>query len=795
MTIVAGAASKWKLLGSFDTSPFHIEAGDSTALNSLQGACLVDSFGNITRTGVDGAALPVLRLMESSENDDDQDGGQFKVIVDIPLVSGKIQGHGGVVTEDKQVPAKKRKRNTPSNDSTKSSELEGFRLPSDIVLPQLTPGKLLYMQVMDGSEKYEASDRIECMVTKASPQLVMISSDQYGIVIPQVHCEIKVGTFTNIDDIWIHIVDSAGNEPNLDDIQNIKVEIFCPKGKKVFTKNDVKCYKIQATISYDFNDTTTDTEIVFTCKVSYKKHKEVIQLPESTIQCNLIKFNNVIDLKLQAYSNIELLPTLSQIVDSSYVNDNNVMNMTRNSNKYSIVLPCGTSPPILTLMLVTEDNIPFIPELETFSVSAKRKVGKERSRISFMELFDCEIEDDNYRLVFIPTDAFHNNILCTYELDILYKEQRPSLAALPEDKKSIKIQVSMSYVPGIPCNIKLDKLSQQKLQNRIVSDTLNVSEGGRRRILGEQIKLHATDRFGNICTFPTTSNVICTISSPNLLQPENSSSSDVPALYYDNTRCNHVNGIFSSNRDECKFPKIEIAPFDTSTPPIKDGQYYLTFKLIDSNTVIEHEIEFEFTSNNTYMKYMNDIQGQLEPLLIKREEYEDKMNKYNPLCARYKHVHDNATPQIKSAQGNLTSLRDLQDRRRQEIDDMRNQATQRRIAKKKPNYPDPLKLTGKDIIGQIVELAYVEDLNEAHIMSWASTSLIDAIAVHDTTTALQLYEDKVKVISLDQIVPFQLYDKKVDKKRLVNTTLYLFVCLSYRITFFVSLIDHVMNKK
>jgi hypothetical protein len=753
--------SQWKLVGMDIGGPINMAGDYRDFAKYVHGTCLVDEFGNVVSHATINSSLNVfLKGAKLAEYDDDM------VIEDVTTARNEIltiQLIRGQIQLQNEIEPKSKKRKKEAANLLLLTAMDGFCLPIKYdSFPSMEIGSQLGVYICDELGKYQPSEFLIAKITKSFPRLVRLSSVLFEVFEPKENIEINVSAFSKISDLCVHITDSTGNDPLFEGLQQMKIEIFEPNGRKVYSKSDVKVSKSQAVLLYDFSDIPMaigDTEdspnvVIFICKVSYKRDREIIELPSATLKCCLIKFNNVVDLKLQAFQ-AGNIPSLSQYTTSQQA----CLDFRRDNNKYFLQMPCGTAAPILTLVLETDDGKPFIPELETFAVSAKRKVGKERTRISFMELFDCEIEEDNYRLLFIPTDEMKLNELCTYELDILYKEQRSTLMMLPDEKKSIKIQVFLTFVAAIPSKLSLDRLSFQKIQNRIVSDFADA----KRRLIGENIRIHAMDMWGNISSFLSTHDVYCRIVS------EAQEPLTTPHLFANGVECESVTGVMSIKHDECKFPRIEIAPTGGSVARIaKDGQYFLRFMLTEKSQpdpIDSLDIPFEFTSNASYSKQMNEIQSRLEPLNSLRAEYEQIMEKYNSCCNLFKKLQEGASPQIRSAQTHLETLCDLRLRREKEVEDMHNQVTQHRPPKRRQNHPDPVKLVGKDIMGQVVDLAAVEDPTEAQILSWACYHMIDAVVVNDTETALKLYDDKVKVMSIDQIVPFQVVDRTIDKKR------------------------------
>ena len=69
----------------------------------------------------------------------------------------------------------------------------------------------------------------------------------------------------------------------------------------------------------------------------------------------------------------------------------------------------------------------------------------------------------------------------------------------------------------------------------------------------------------------------------------------------------------------------------------------------------------------------------------------------------------------------------------------------RRSAKKKKNMPDPAKIGRLPYLGLVTDLGYVQDENDAFLLSWAAQSKMDATVVDDKRVANDLYHNKVKV--------------------------------------------------
>ncbi len=70
-----------------------------------------------------------------------------------------------------------------------------------------------------------------------------------------------------------------------------------------------------------------------------------------------------------------------------------------------------------------------------------------------------------------------------------------------------------------------------------------------------------------------------------------------------------------------------------------------------------------------------------------------------------------------------------------------------------------MQTAGVDSLGLVVDLMYVDDENDAFLLSWAAITLIDALVVRNNAIATEIYKRKnntLKIWSLDQMQRFQV---------------------------------------
>jgi len=78
-----------------------------------------------------------------------------------------------------------------------------------------------------------------------------------------------------------------------------------------------------------------------------------------------------------------------------------------------------------------------------------------------------------------------------------------------------------------------------------------------------------------------------------------------------------------------------------------------------------------------------------------------------------------------------------------------------RPAVKNGQYPSPSQLLGfHRVLGLVVDLAHVDDYQEAYLLSWAGAQYMDCVVVEEDGVAQQMFNAGIKVWSLDQMRPY-----------------------------------------
>jgi hypothetical protein len=93
-----------------------------------------------------------------------------------------------------------------------------------------------------------------------------------------------------------------------------------------------------------------------------------------------------------------------------------------------------------------------------------------------------------------------------------------------------------------------------------------------------------------------------------------------------------------------------------------------------------------------------------------------------------------------------------------QFNQMQSSSQQTRPVVKRNNNANPILATYQaQLVGCPVDLAYVNDKDEALILSWASSNYLDALVFRDTDTASILYrQSNLKTLALDQTQPYRV---------------------------------------
>jgi hypothetical protein len=675
ITILPASPCRWKLIHDPELEIVGFGADDTDDFRQkIAGACWVDEFDNLVPCSDSTPMNPVLEMLivevgdevkvEHKSRVDDVEPGEALLLTQhrptsysLPLVFGQLQlfsKTSGTTTSEVELSQKKgRKRRQPESGSVSMSQdilrtLDGYCLPPQAFeLSKFVVGDQIGLRVVDKARKFQSSDLVCCPTVASLPSVVWLSCPKYYETAPAQQLSMKIPSNSNSVDISVHIVDSHGAEPNFNGISGVKIDIVGPNGQRVASKSNVVMSVTPLTLLYDFtspmSNSTSNVIVEFECKVTFTRNRSSVALKPATVRCELLKFNNVIRLSAHAFERCDNnhndlrcnseVNSQGDIVSSmlSITTTEVHMRFVEETNSYHLDVQCGALVPTFSLTLDTDDGEPFLPDLDSFQVGCKLCVGKQpKEKKSFMDFLECEIDEEQNRMLFIPTNIFKSETLCTYELDIIYTEKRPGFAFLSADCKYIKIQLVVTFVPGAPHALKLDKNSVRKLSNRVVCLDSNNTK---KHVIGESIRLHVEDRFGNVIRMPHDAYEIrCQIVAQpqlnaiiKLSQPNDEKKLILPRLKSDDNS-GVVIGQWVRNDDACKFATLE--PETCSTDEMYAvGTYSLHFSMYDkvntNTSLMSTDSVFDVTTNERTQYELDKLQHQLNSLLETQQVYNE----------------------------------------------------------------------------------------------------------------------------------------------------------------------------
>ena len=664
------------------------------------------------------------------------------------------------------------------------------------------------------------------------------------------HDNIAISQFTELNDLRIYIIDNLGIEPTYTNVKNLQVEVFLQSVHNNNSNNNINSME---------TDDSNENEMI-TVKIPKHRFTSFSKMIFPPIIFHKYLCNNIYNTKLfnivitGKYTlnglDIELNPSIIQcnFININYINNIEFILNNKNNNQLihkttklneneTIKLNCDEKFPNIQLQFDTDDNIPFLPKLDSITYridynhnikawandtsSNKFKpntgIGNKKT-IDMREQFELILNNNNennsyYELLQIPkqiivassnsssSNSDENNVMefeelksGLYTFTIEYKENRMSMSKLPENKKKIIKILKILLVNGKPCKIQLSNdTSKHFLWNSIASNSI----GRTQRIIASNVALELIDKSGNICQFPEDYCIGCRIarSEKTIIQLDSTKNSDknntqvamCPELE-DQNPFGILYGNFKSNdeRTKCIFDHLVLKPDIGGN---QDGIINIIFHVEDmlngriDNKIINYLImNFHFITNNTRHESIKGINDELNA--IKNElsihnshinSYQNEIisidNKIKDLLHDYNNKFRNLEQyKILFKSLNLLLTNDIiidlnKDLKRliSQYNDMKrlqdNTQTRQPII---PSKPANNLLLGKNTIGLVVEIGYVDDEVDSRILSWAAANYLDAMVVEDSKTAKELYNSGVKSWAIDQINPFEIMEPRRD---------------------------------
>ena len=305
------------------------------------------------------------------------------------------------------------------------------------------------------------------------------------------------------------------------------------------------------------------------------------------------------------------------------------------------------------------------------------------------------------------------------------------------------------------------------------------------RIIAQNVFVTAVDSCENESPIPVGMTIACSLRRPAdaaaavaaAASTPLKGSATLPVLVDAQGRL--LYGEVSSDRMRARFPSLELVagegrgdalievvfsmvPAPSSLPGASPLKSQTQSQPAEDDLVQPWIVSFSFTTDQERIERARVVQDELAPLLDELHRYEDAvvsnratLQQLNANIAdllrhtsggKLHYYVDEPSQLTQSSASQLVN--DLNSKRRQ----MESSSQIRPAAKR--SSPNPAVLAGHDVIGQVVDLAYVDDYNLAFLISWAVQGYLDVVVVKDSETMQRLYDAGVKVMALDQIRPF-----------------------------------------
>lgn len=446
------------------------------------------------------------------------------------------------------------------------------------------------------------------------------------------------------------------------------------------------------------------------------------------------------------------------------------------------------SLPSLEIQLVTDDGVPFIQSLSRSADDTEfyrycnsslsvhitcRPVGsapKEQSEPLEMQLLFQPMQLDYERniLKFAPLISAEPFTVGLYAIRVTYQESRDLLTALPDKVKKCESSIDFQIVAGEAFSLQLDQVSHDAIAKAVVSNGDRVDRPkGISRLIGTGIRVRPMDRYGNATVLPEGSFIGCDIAAA-----DNQAIDSLPQLVgaMPINLPNQTNVLFGAREKDGSylFQSIELQP----SIGTGEGRLALVFCQFISDTnkcdleiVPSSQISvcFTFTSNAFLAEEAEKLHQKLGPIqeIIKKHEKELKESN-NELTALNKRIHSKLA---QTMHGNLRCFEDDAGQMTQNnlidgLDALTRQRSDMMLATqvRQPVRP-PLQFADRlmgvpSVIGRMVDVAFVDDLQDAELVSWAMADHFMGLVITETLEdSRMLYERGIKSWAVGQVEP------------------------------------------
>lgn len=325
--------------------------------------------------------------------------------------------------------------------------------------------------------------------------------------------------------------------------------------------------------------------------------------------------------------------------------------------------------------------------------------------------------------------------------------------------------VLLIIAPGAVTHLRPDKDSLVRLASVAVCDC----RSPKNRLICSNLEFHVFDRYNNMCDFPVDHSVICTLRRVSAEDSGSETSMDVEILLplLEGADEGRLCGAFDTDVRVCSFAEISIE-HSAGQRAIRDGEYQLHFELADPSgessrflVPVTWTALVNYTSDEQRQSRIETTKSDQKPLLERKYRHAELVEEVRGIAGEIARIQreNPSMPALKDYSRDTDDLVHQIERRRQQLSDMQTRVSQTRPVKKTDGYPSPLLTAGLETVGLVVDKLFVDDENEAFILSWAAIGLINALIVPTTSIAKTIYKKKdnnIKVWSLDQMQRFRI---------------------------------------
>ena len=806
----SGEASAWHLLLSKDFDSGIMSGESADMRKKVKGVCLVDALGNIVNFDERIHLPPCVFIHSLAENtvesledlnEDEMDvlehssvhartdagleeNGESLSLQDVP---GKLSLQQAEILIDKTV--------SNGYADNKERNVVGFILSEDAVLiKEKDSTRRLIMKVSDEENRFVACSQNVKMIP-GLPRQILLSSEEMRLP-PNSILSLEVAKFSQITDLKIHLVDYQGNLSTTKGVKNLAVKLSDRNGNVHFTKKNIKSNIVcNGRVAFNdgpslveppiFSPTQASQEVsnnglVFDCEGSYLYESKEMSICPAHLSCTLKQFNNVIDLKVFEV----LIEPTSGMRTSSHTNPSTRCTLEQLSNEV-LVRSCDDSLPVVLVQAETDNGEPYVIRQCIVTIIANevpaekqprgRKPSKNKQTVvtlNIEDLYIIEVDEVLGGLQLLPASTTIGTSipLGTYTIIIRYEEKRCEFSMLRSNQKNFSKCFTLTVVAGESYQLQPDLRTAQALTGLVLTTLKGSNVSKKYSHIGTNLTFNLFDRYNNPCAFRADGLMSCKVFPPD----NDTSKSRIPILE-NSSQEGYLFGTISDppTNHGCLFPSISLA--DASAyhgADYDDGEFELRFCYYPVNTnPADWESHpffvtaFTFTSSASMAAAMTEKKNILLPLQEARKRWMNADTELREIDIRITLMMDsqrfpNEIREIvrSSLTGSekLEELRIQQSRREKEMQDRNLRSSQLRPVVKNFVPTNPMLFAGKEVVGLPLDFGFVDNEDEAKILSWAGRGQLDAVVVKDSSIGKELFQSGVKAWPLDQIVPFKV---------------------------------------